>query len=113
MLKTILTIIKWWFLFWGYLFLGGLATGIIGGVLAGLFGIEVNIGVMVCGFTAILIAEHVLRGRRKRRAAETAVREKQAADEADGQGAERQKTESMILKRCDHGHTVFFTYSNR
>ena len=100
MLKTILKIIKWWFLFWGYLFLGGLATGIIGGILAGLFGIEVNIGVMVCGFTAILIAEHVLRPKRKRKAAEAAVHAAEAEAAARREAARLKNEYAAAIDDC-------------
>ena len=100
MLKTILKIIKWWFLFWGYLFLGALATGIIGGILAGLFGIEVNIGLMVTGFTAILMAEHVLRGKRKRKAAEAAMRAAEEAEEARREAARLKNEYAAAIDCC-------------
>ena len=100
MMKIILNIIKWWFLFWGYLLLGGLATGIIGGVLAGLFDIEVNIGVMVCGFTAILIAEHVLRGKRKQKAAEAEVRAAEEAAEARREAARLKNEYAAAIDNC-------------
>lgn len=100
MLKTILKIIKWWFLFWIYLFAAGLITAVIGGILAGLFGIEVNIGVMMTGFTAILIAEHVLRGKRKQRAAEAAMQKTLAAEEARKEAARLKNEYAAAIDRC-------------
>ncbi len=100
MLKTVLKIIKWWFLFWIYLFAASLATAIIGGILAGLLGIEVNIGMMILGFTAIFIAEHILRGKRKRRAAEEAVRAARAAEEARREAARLKNEYAAAIDSC-------------
>ncbi len=65
MLKLILKIIKWYFLFWVFLLLGSIAAAIVAGVFGGLFGLELNIGVLITGFTAILIAEKILKSRKK------------------------------------------------
>jgi len=79
MLKVILNIIKWYFLFWVFLLLGSIAAAVVAGVFAGLFGLELNIGVLVTGFTAILIVNKILKDKRRnsekaaRAAAEAAV----------------------------------------
>ena len=65
MLKVILKIIKWYFLFWVFLLLGSIAAAVVAGVFAGFFGWELNIGVLVTGFTAILIVNKILKDKRK------------------------------------------------
>lgn len=99
-MKTLIKIIKWWFLFWIYLFAASLATAVIGGILAGLLGIEVNIGVMVLGFTVILIAEHVLRGKRKKAAAEAEVRKTVEAEEARREAARLKNEYAAAIDNC-------------
>ena len=77
MLKVILKIIKWYFLFWVFLLLGSIAAAVVAGVFAGFFGWELNIGVLVTGFTAILVVNKILKDKRK-----TAEKAAQAAAEA-------------------------------
>ena len=100
MMTTLFKIIKWWFLFWIYLFAASLATAVIGGLLAGLLGIEVNIGVMVLGFTSILIAEHILRGKRKKAAAEAEVRKTAEAEEARREAARLKNEYAAAIDGC-------------
>lgn len=100
MLKTILKIIKWWFLFWIYLILGSIAAAIVAGIFAGLFGWELNLGVLITGFTAILIAEHVLRGKRKRRAAAVKVEAAAAEAEAKREAARLKNEYAAAIDGC-------------
>ena len=64
MLKLILKIIKWYFLFWVFLLAGSIAAAIIAGIFSGLFGLELNIGLLVVGLTVIMMAESILKSRR-------------------------------------------------
>lgn len=87
MLKTILKLIKWWFLFWVYLFLGALAAAIVGGILTGLLGLHLDMGLLTGVFTLLLIVEHVLRKRRKQKAREAGIQAEAAAAEARREAA--------------------------
>ena len=100
MMTTLFKIIKWWFLFWIYLFAGSLAAAIVAGILAGLLGIEANLGVLVTGFTTILIAEHILRGKRKKAAAEAEVRKTAEAEEARREAARLKNEYAAAIDGC-------------
>ncbi len=100
MMTTLFKIIKWWFLFWIYLCAGSLAAAIVAGILAGLLGIEANLGVLVTGFTTILIAEHILRGKRKKAAAEAEVRKTAEAEEARREAARLKNEYAAAIDDC-------------
>lgn len=87
MLKTILKLIKWWFLFWVYLFLGALAAAIVGGILTGLLGLHLDMGLLTGVFTLLLIVEHILWKRRKQKAREAGIQAEAAAAEARREAA--------------------------
>ena len=87
MLKTILKLIKWWFLFWVYLFLGALAAAIVGGILTWLLGLHLDMGLLTGVFTLLLIVEHVLRKRRKQKAREAGIQAEAVAAEARREAA--------------------------
>ena len=99
-MTTLFKIIKWWFLFWIYLFAGSLAAAVVAGILAGLLGIEPNIGVLVTGFTTILIAEHILRGKRKKAAVEAEVRKTVEAEEARREAARLKNEYAAAIDGC-------------
>ena len=92
MLKIILKIIKWWFLFWVYLIAGSLAAAVATGLLEALFPVEVDMGLPSALFTAALIGAHVLRGRRKQKAKDLERKAAEAA-EAERREAARLKNE--------------------
>lgn len=92
MLKLILKIIKWYLLFWVFLLAGSIAAAIIAGIFSGLFGLELNIGLLVVGLTVIMMAESILKSRRKK-AAKEAKKNAAAAAEVAKQEAARLKNE--------------------
>ena len=103
MLKIILKIIKWWFLFWVYLIAGSLAASIVVGILSGLLGIEVNAGVLVSLFTVLLIGMHIRRAvqkRQKQKAQEEAVQKSVAAYEARKEAARLKNEYAAAIDGC-------------
>lgn len=91
-MKLILKIIKWYLLFWVFLLAGSIAAAIIAGIFSGLFGLELNSGLLVAGLTVIMMAESILKSRRKK-AAKEAKKNAAAAAEVAKQEAARLKNE--------------------
>jgi len=95
MFKTFLTVIKWFGLFWVFLIAGGIATGLVGGLLAGIFGIDINIDLMLFGFTAIFMTEAVLKSRKKKKVKKEKVQAAVSRAEAEKE-KNRLKNETAI-----------------
>lgn len=98
MFKMVLKIIKWFCLFWVFLVVSGICTGLIGGLLAGIFGIDINIDVMLFGLTAIFMAEAWLKSRKKQKAK---AKKAAATAEAASAKAAEQKMKNETAVRLD------------
>ena len=94
-MKAFLTVVKYFFLLCLFLVISGVLTAVIGGLAAGLFGIDMNISVMLLGFTAIMLVESILKSRQKNQAKRMAA-EAAAAEEAARVEAARLKNEYAI-----------------